>query len=151
MKRVLTAVCAIVVLCSPATRALAQTPGDKAAIVAAEEGWAKALVKRDKAFFAKTLAPGFVYTEDDRLMTREQVLHDAITPEDTVISAHNEDMVVHQFGAVTAVVTGLLVVDGRAKGMHYHHRYRFTDTWVKQKDGTWKIVAAEDYLIKAGD
>ena len=149
MRRVLAAIGVAVVLCAPATRAFAQTAGDKAAIMALEDGWAKALVKRDKAYFAKTLAPGFVYTEDDRLMTREDVLRDIVTPQDTVISAQNEEMVVHQYGAVTAVVTGLLVIDGRAKGMHYHHRYRFTDTWVKQKDGTWKIVAAEDYLIPA--
>ena len=149
MRRILAAIGMAVVLCAPATHALAQTAGDKAAIMALEDGWAKALVKRDKAYFAKTLAPGFVYTEDDRLMTREDVLRDIVTPQDTVISAQNEEMVVHQYGAVTAVVTGLLVIDGRAKGMHYHHRYRFTDTWVKQKDGSWKIVAAEDYLIPA--
>jgi hypothetical protein len=125
----------------------AATPGDKAALLALENGWATALVKRDKPYFVKTLAPGFVYTEDDRVSTREQVLRDAVTPGDTVTASHNEDMTVHLFGDVAAV-TGILAVDGRANGKVYHHRYRFTDTWQK-KNGRWQIIAAQDYLIPA--
>jgi hypothetical protein len=43
------------------------------------------------------------------------------------------------------VVTGWLIVGGRGTGGAFTHRYRFTDTWVKGKDG-WQIVAAQDYL-----
>lgn len=114
-----------------------------------EDGWAAALVKRDGAYFRRMLAPGFVYTEDAKLMTRDDVLRDAISGTDTVTAAHNEDMVVHQAGAVTAVVTGILVVEGRSAGRRFVHRYRFTDTWVKQSDGQWQIVAAQDYLVPA--
>jgi len=121
---------------------------DKTTLLKLEDGWTKALVKRDNAYFEKTLAPGFVYTEDDRLSTRAEVLRDMVTPADTVTSSHNEDMVAHLFGN-TAAVTGVLVVDGRANGKPYHHRYRFTDTWQKQSDGQWKIIAAQDYLIPA--
>ncbi len=129
-------------------RAQAATGDDKATLLRLEDGWTNALVKRDKSYFEKTLAPGFVYTEDDRLSSRDEVLRDAITPGDTVTSAHNEGMVVHLFGS-TAAVTGLLAVDGRADGKVYHHRYRFTDTWQKQSDGKWRIIAAQDYLIPA--
>lgn len=133
----------MVVLVSPL-----RAQDDKATLLRLEDGWTSALVKRDKAYFTKTLAPGFVYTEDDRLSTREEVLRDIVTPADTVTSAHNEGMVPHLFGN-TAAVTGVLVVDGRANGKAYHHRYRFTDTWQKQSDGQWKIIAAQDYLIPA--
>lgn len=112
-----------------------------------EDGWAAALVKRDAAYFRRMLAPGFVYTEDAKVMTRDDVLRDAISGTDTVTAAHNEDMVVHQAGAVTAAVTGILVVEGRSSGKRFVHRYRFTDTWVKNDDGQWQIVAAQDYLI----
>jgi ketosteroid isomerase-like protein len=112
-----------------------------------EDGWAAALVKRDAQYFERMLAPNFVYTEDAKLMTRADVLHDATTGPDSVTAAHNEDMVVHEAGSVTAVVTGLLVVEGRASRARYVHRYRFTDTWVKQGSGDWQIVAAQDYLI----
>ena len=113
-----------------------------------EDGWAAALVRRDAAYFRRMLAPGFVYTEDAKVMTRDDVLRDATSGTDTVTAAHNEDMVVHQAGPVTAVVTGILVVDGRSAGTRFTHRYRFTDTWVKADDGRWQIVAAQDYLMR---
>src|SRR3954470_14538720 len=113
-------------------------PADSAAIVRLEDGWARALVKRDKGYFERNLGRGFIYTEDSTTASREDVLGGIVTPEDTVSAARNEAMVVHRFGASTAVVTGLLVVEGRAKGAKYRHRYKFTDTWVKQPDG-WRI------------
>jgi ketosteroid isomerase-like protein len=122
-------------------------PSDRARILQLEESWAVALVKRDLNTFKRLLAPGFIYTEDDRLMNREAVLKEVATG-DTVTASHNEDMVVHLFGT-TAVVTGLLHVEGRAKGAPWVHRYRFTDTWVRQRSGVWQIVAAQDYLVPA--
>ena len=115
-------------------------------LIRLENQWTTGLVKRDRALFDRLLAPKFVYTEDDKLMRREEVLHEVSAGSDTVTAAHNEGMEVHEFGAVTAVVTGVLVVEGRGKGGTFTHRYRFTDTWVKRKAG-WQIVAAQDYLI----
>lgn len=134
-------------LASPVT---AQAPvavsSDRARLLRLEDDWARALVKRDRETFKRMLAAGFVYTEDDRLSTREEVLRDIIAEGDTVTAARNEDMVPHLFMG-TGVVTGILVIAGRNKGAAYEHRYRFTDTWVKQKNGSWQIVAAEDYLM----
>jgi hypothetical protein len=110
-----------------------------------ENAWAAGLVKRDGALFEKLLAPKFVYTENDKLMRRSEVLHDVVSGSDTVTAAHNEGMEVHEFGATTAAVTGWLIVEGRSNGTAFTHRYRFTDTWVKRKAG-WQIVAAQDYL-----
>ncbi len=114
-------------------------------LVRLENAWATGLVKRDTALFEKMLAPKFVYTENDKLMQRAEVLHDLVAGGDTVTAAHNEDMTVHEFGSVTAVVTGWLIVQGHGSGGAFTHRYRFTDTWVKRKS-RWQIVAAEDYL-----
>jgi hypothetical protein len=113
-------------------------------LIRLENQWADAMVKRNRAFFDKYLAPKFVYTENDKLMQRDEVL-DGMISSDTVTAAHNEAMEVHEYGAVTAVVTGWLIVEGRSKGVPFMHRYRFTDSWVKRKAG-WQIVAAQDYL-----
>jgi hypothetical protein len=121
-------------------------PSDRAKLLQLEETWATALVKRDDATFRKLLAPGFIYTEDDRVMSRAEVLREIVSGSDTVTASHNEGMVVHLFGAA-GVVTGLLHVEGRSKGAPFVHRYRFTDTWVRQPGGGWQIVAAQDYLI----
>ena len=111
-----------------------------------ENQWASGLVRRDRALFERLLAPRFVYTENDKLSRRADVLHDVAEGSDTTTTAHNEGMEVHQFGPTTAVVTGWLVVRGRGHGGPFLHRYRFTDTWVKGSAG-WQIVAAQDYLM----
>lgn len=114
-------------------------------LIRLENAWARGLVNRDGALFDKLLAPKFVYTEDDKLMRRADVLKEITSGADTVAAARNEEMEVHQFGGSTAVVTGWLIVEGRGKAGPFTHRFRFTDTWVKRKKG-WQIVAAQDYL-----
>jgi hypothetical protein len=110
-----------------------------------EDSWASALVKRDSVVFNRLLAPGFVYTENDQLMDRAAVIRSVVAGSDTVVAAHNESMTLHRYGAVTAVVTGWLVVGGRGANGEFNRRYRFTDTWVK-RGGRWQIVAAQDYV-----
>ena len=123
----------------------AQGSGTRRQLLQLEDGWARALTRRDTAYFRRTLAPGFVYSEDGRSYAREEVLRDLLNPSDTVSEAHNEAMEVHDFGA-TAAVTGWLIVRGRGSGGAFDRRYRFTDTWVRSA-GRWRIVAAHDYLV----
>jgi hypothetical protein len=121
-------------------------PTTAAELIRLENGWTTGLVKRDRALFEKLLAPKFVYTENDQLMSRADVLHEVSEGSDRVTAAHNEGMVVHEYAPNAAVVTGWLIVDGTGKGGAFKHRYRFTDTWVKGDKG-WQIVAAQDYLL----
>lgn len=121
---------------------------DARTLLGLEDDWAAALVRRDEATFQRLLADGFVYTEDDRTMSREALLHDIVAGADTVKAARNEDMRVHCFGA-TAVVTGWLIVRGRGAAGPFDRRYRFTDTWLR-RSGRWQVVAAHDYLVPAG-
>src|SRR5882724_9702456 len=96
-----------------------------------EDDWAQALIHRDAAVFRRLLADGFIYTEDDRTVSRDDVLHDVVAGLDTVTTAHNEAMRVHRFGA-TAIVTGWLVVGGHGPSGAFDRRYRFTTTWSRQ-------------------
>ena len=121
--------------------------GAAAQLLGLEDQWAAGVVKRDRALFERLLAPGFVYTEDDRLITREALIKDISTGADTVTSARNEGMAVHLFGE-TAVVTGWLTLAGRGPGGAFNRRFRFTDTWVRSR-GRWQIVAAQDHLVPA--
>src|SRR2546423_9082204 len=101
---------------------------DARALLRLEDEWASALVKRDSVTFRRLLAAGFVYTENDQLMDRAAVLHAVVAGPDTVSAAHNEEMQVHRYGPVSAVVTGWLVVRGRGANGAFERRYRFTDT-----------------------
>jgi ketosteroid isomerase-like protein len=150
MSRILIAVLFLAGLDSP--RARAQTPPEPRnpgarALLKLEDSWAVALVRRDGATFRRLLADGFVYTENDRTSTRDEVLHEAEAGSDKVEAAHNEDMRVYRFGP-TAVVTGWLVVRGRGADGPFDRRYRFTDTWVR-RGGGWQIVAAHDSIAPA--
>jgi hypothetical protein len=112
-----------------------------------EDSWAAGLVRRDGALFQRLLAPGFVYTEDDKLMTRDVLLREITSGTDTVTAARNDGMQAHLFGESTAIVTGWLIINGRGPGGAFTRRFRYTDTWVRLK-GNWQIVAAQDYLAK---
>jgi len=122
-----------------------QKSATAAELIRLENLWTTGLVKRDRAQFEKLLAPKFVYTENEKLMSRADVLHEVAEGSDRVTAAHNEGMVVHEYGPTTAVVTGWLIVSFKGKTGAYTNRYRFTDTWVKGGRG-WQIVAAQDYL-----
>jgi hypothetical protein len=109
-----------------------------------EDQWTRALVDRNEATFGRLLAPRFVYTENDQVMTKAQLIDAVVRGADTVESATNEDMKAYVYGN-TAVVTGWLVVNGRGKDGAFNRRYRYTDTWM-HRSGRWQVIAAHDYL-----
>ena len=121
---------------------------DERAVLDLEEAWAKAVVKRDAATFKRLLAPGFTYTEDDRMQSGAELTRDIVSGSDTVTEARNEKLTTHSYGN-TMIVTGWLVMRGRSGGKPFDRRYRFTDTWLR-RDGQWQIIAAQDYLVPAG-
>jgi ketosteroid isomerase-like protein len=130
----------------PSTAASIQSSANtQAEVFALENDWTKALVARDTAAFRRLTVPGFVYTEDNVVMTQNELINVIATSPDTVESAANEEMKLYDY-TPTAVVTGILVVKARGKGKEYTNRYRFTDIWLN-RDGKWQAIAAQDYLI----
>ena len=110
-----------------------------------ENQWTAALVNRDALTFDQLLASNFVYTENNDVMSRGDVIKSVNGP-DKVTWARNEGMKLHDFGDVQ-VITGVLHLKGTGnKGAAFDKRYRFTDTWQKQS-ARWRIIAAQDYLI----
>lgn len=132
---------ALVMLAGPLA---AQTPAERA-LFHLEDGWAAALIHHDTAYFRRTLAPGYVYSDEQGVSDREQTLATLIPPGDTVEYAANENMRAHVYGT-TGVVTGILVTRGRGAHGAFQHRYRFTDTWILRR-GRWLMVASQDYDI----
>jgi len=122
----------------------AKTPSPAAAVLQLEDGWARALVKRDRATFERLLAPKFVYSEDTLTMDRATTMQ-GLVGDDVVTESHNEKMEAHVYGE-TVVITGWLIVNGHNKAGQFHHRYRFTDVWIP-KGSSFQIVAAHDVLV----
>jgi len=116
----------------------------KRQITALEEDWIKAVVRRDAAAFDRLLAPSFVYTEDDRVYSKAQLIKEVTTGSDTVTSGRNEDLTVRVYGN-TAIATGWLILVGRGASGSFERRYRYTDTWLRTGN-RWRVIAAQDYL-----
>src|SRR2546430_10557593 len=85
-----------------------QDTSDTRTLLRLEDDWARALVRRDTAAFQRLLAPGFVYTQDDRTMTRDQGLHEDGSASGTGTAAPNQDVDGDPFRE-TAHRTGSLV------------------------------------------
>ena len=133
----------VAVIWAPAA-ASAQAGATQRQIVALEDGWIRAVIKRDAAAFERLLAADFVYTENDRVYTKAQLIKEITTATDTVTSGRNEELTVHVHGT-TAIATGWLILIGRGSSGAFERHYRYTDTWLKT-GARWRIIAAQDYL-----
>jgi len=120
-------------------------PSVQQTLFALENEWTKALVRGDTAAFRRLTAPGFTYTEDNVVMTQNELINAIATSTDRIESAGNEQMKLYDYSPA-AVVTGILVIKGKSKGKPFTNRYRYTDTWF-YRNGKWQAIAAQDYLI----
>lgn len=114
-----------------------------------EDAWARALIARDSGFFRRTLHPDYVYSDERGTFDKEQVIAEQVGGSDTVQYAGNENMRAHVHGDA-AVVTGILTVRGRGSSGAFQHRYRYTDTWLRQ-GGRWLMIGSQDYDIPSPD
>jgi ketosteroid isomerase-like protein len=110
-----------------------------------ERAWADAEIKHDPSLVAPYLASTLVKTGDDnKTITRDQLLERIKNSETTIGSIDIPDMQVHVYGD-TAIVTGAFKAVGQHKGKNFTNTGRFTDTFV-QKNGQWQAVASHDSL-----
>jgi ketosteroid isomerase-like protein len=119
---------------------------DERTLVKLENDWAQAVIRRDAKGIRTLVAPQWVYTDESGTMTREQGITAFTTGTDTVLMAGNEQMKITLYDNKVAVVTGILWMRGRGPNGPFLHRYRYTDTWLRQR-GTWRAIASQDYLM----
>jgi ketosteroid isomerase-like protein len=137
-------------LLSISTSSQAQATGSSAAareLYRMENAWTTAVVKRDSAFFRRNLHPDYVYSDERGTFNVDQVIAEQTTGADTVTSAENQDMHAHVHGSAAAV-TGILIIRGHGKAGTFEHRYRYTDSFVREH-GRWLMFASQDYEIPA--
>jgi ketosteroid isomerase-like protein len=126
-------------------RAQGGASADERALFRLEDGWTNALVKRDAAYFRRALHPDYVYTDERGVFSKDQVIAEQVGGTDSVEYAKNENMRAHVHGSA-AVVTGLLIVRGHGAKGPFEHRYRYTDTWIRQRS-SWVMIASQDYEL----
>ena len=115
------------------------------AVFGLEDAWTRGVIKKDTMLFRQITAPGFIYTEDNAVMTRSELIKAIATSTEIVTKSWNEGMKFYDY-TPAAVVTGILHMQGTSDKKPFHRRYRFTDTWLF-RNGKWQLIAAQDYLI----
>ncbi len=119
----------------------AQTGSVEADLIALENSWNQAELRKDASALARVMSDDLVLTEPDGSVINktEEV---AFTADPT---AHFETLESHdmkvQIHGNAAVVTGAYHEKGTFQGKTFEHRGRFTDTWVRH-NGTWQCIAA---------
>ena len=117
-------------------------------ILALENKWNDAYKRGDVATMESLLADDFVITVEDGSTFSKSgyIAHNADSALHVEISEMT-DIKVRMHGNV-AVVTGAYHEKGTSKGKSYESRDRATDVWMRNADGTWKVIAAH-YSIPA--
>ena len=146
MKKALAATAFILVLAVVPHSLLAQT-NIAASITHLEQVWADAQKAGDAANVSPLLADNFINTDVDGNRSGKSELLSNLKGgkwEQNGIS----DVKVSVYGD-TAIATGAWAgkgVDG--DGTKVDRRERWTDTWVKMKDGKWQCVASQQTPVK---
>ena len=126
----------------------AQTIGEtEKAVAALEQQWLQSQKTNNPELVAPLLADKFVNTGSDGKVTNkvESLAEAKATKYD---SAAYDDLKVTAFGDV-AIATGVFTAKGTdASGKPLDLHERFTDTWVKMKNGQWQCVASHGSPIK---
>ena len=143
MRRVLPCLLALVFLpgliCS-------QNGNDESKIIALENLWNQMQLHHDAGAMETILDPDFVLTDyDGAVLSKSQFLASIRDASDQLTVEVSEDMKLHRHGD-TVIVTGATHEKGTAKGKHYEHRGRFTDTWML-RNGEWICVASHLGLL----
>ena len=115
-------------------------------LIALENAWNQAQVRRDTRVLNSLVGEHFIYTDTDgSTMNKSQFLLDAQNPDYKATSATNDQWKIDVYDN-TAVVTGRYHTKGTIKGKPFDHYGRFTDTWIFIK-GEWQCVASHTTMI----
>jgi hypothetical protein len=136
----------VLLLVSPLPSVRAQQSQDvEKTLFKLEDDFTVAVVKRDPKALGKLVAPKWVYSDESGVMQRQEGIKAFTSGTDTVTRASNADMHALVYPN-SAVVIGVLRLEGRGPSGPFTRRYRYTDTWVLL-DGRWQCVASQDYLM----
>ncbi|MDQ3137253.1 MAG: nuclear transport factor 2 family protein [Gemmatimonadota bacterium] len=98
--------------------------------------WGEALTAGDTAFFARTLAEGFLLTGGHEVLTKTELLRAIVTGAGSAPRMRQEQTIVRLYGDI-AVVTGLIQYAAAATASPVVARY--TEVWQKQQ-GQWRVL-----------
>ena len=149
MKRLL-AITLLLMWAAPRTGAQAPKSGPEQELIALENSWSQASVKRDGAVLPRFYAEEYIFTDEDGVVSTKTKEIANITGGVFKLNSYKfENMAVHVYGEV-AIVTGQNTIKGTWEDIErdISGPYRFTDVFVR-RDGRWQCVASQASRIAA--
>ena len=130
-----------------ANAAWPQAGGSEQAVAALEKKWLESQQTNNPDLIAPLLADKFVDTQSDgQVIDKTQAM--AMAKAMKYTSADYEDVKVMVFGD-TAIATGGFRGKGTdASGKPFDVHERWTDTWVRMKNGQWQCIATQSTPVK---
>jgi len=147
MKSIATA--ALVVLACCLATAQAAAPAMTAeALRAQADAWDAAIIRKDRAAIEANMADSFFQIGSDGDTADKAKFLEGITSDKLVIEPYTvEDFRVRFYGD-TALITGDTDMHGSWDGKPFHSHYRFTDTYVREADGKWRVVNVQTTEVR---
>lgn len=132
-------------VCAIGAQADGSASADEKAVTAMEDTWAESQRTNNPDLIAPHLSDGIVGTgSDGKVMDKAALLESARKTK--YLSVTYPDVKVRVFGD-TAIATGGFVAEGtNANGKPFAPE-RWTDTWIRMPDGSWKCVATHSSPI----
>ena len=124
----------------------AQNP-EAQAVIALENAWGAASIKRDGAAVGRMLSPDFTFvTPDGRLQTKAQLVARINSDTAQYVNGWNSAMSARVHGGAV-VITGVWTATVKTASGTTENSYRWTDTWVKSPQGGWMCIAGQSSRI----
>jgi ketosteroid isomerase-like protein len=116
-------------------------------LIQLENDWCDAIRQHDRTKLATILADDYTNTDaEGTVWTKETDLANFVPGRYVVTSLTLQGLEPRVYGNA-AVVTGRDEVKAKFKDVDVSGSYRWTDTWVKDKSGSWRCVASHGSRI----
>jgi ketosteroid isomerase-like protein len=124
----------------PAPTAPRSAPNSEAALRAQADAWDAAIIRKDRAAIAANMSESFQQIGSDGALADKAKFLEGITSDKLVIAPYTvEEFRVRWYGD-TALVSGRTDMHGSWDGKEFRSHYRFTDTYVREADGRWRVA-----------
>jgi ketosteroid isomerase-like protein len=102
--------------------------------------WDAAIVRKDRAAIAANMSESFQQIGSDGAVADKAKFLDALTSAKLEISPYTVDEFRLRLYGDTALISGSTDMHGKWDGKDFRSHYRFTDTYVLEADGKWRVV-----------
>ena len=118
----------------------ASAPMTEAALRTQADAWDAAIIRKDREAIAGNMSETFMQIGSDGATADKAKFLEGITSDKLVIAPYTVEEFRVRFYGDTALVTGRTDMHGSWDGKEFRSHYRFTDTYVREADGHWRVV-----------